>query len=599
MLRFERKQWWGFALALIAAIAFAACNPTQMTNSKAAQTTQIVSGILSDPKTFNAALNNESPNIFGLTYEGLVTEDGDGKVVPALAEKWEVSPDKLKIVFTMKENLKWSDGHPLTVDDVVFTYNDIYLNEEIPTDTRDILRVGQKQQLPTVKKLDDRRVEFSVPEVFSPFLRNTGIGILPKHALEESIKTREKCVPKAKDEKCNLKFLSMWGVNTPPAKIVFNGPYKLESYASNERVAFAKNPYFWRKDEAGNQQPYIDKIIWQVVSSTETELLQFRAKQLDFLAISPEYFSLLTKEAEKYNFKIYGKENPEPQTGQIFISFNLNQGSRSGKSLIDPVKSQWFNNVKFRQAVAYGIDRQRMITNIYRGLGAPQDSPITFQSPYYLSRKEGLKYYDYNPEKAKELLLAGGFKYNSENRLVDAEGNLVRFSLMTNAGNKRREAMGTQIKQDLDKIGIQVDFQPVDFGLMLDKLDNTLDWECILLGFTGGIEPHSGSNMWLPDGRSHLFNQKPAPQQTPVQGREVADWERKIGELYIQASQEFDEAKRKALYAETQRLSQEYLPLIHLVNPYAMVAVRDRIQGVKFSAVNGSTWNIYELKVTE
>ncbi|PSB02034.1 ABC transporter substrate-binding protein [Merismopedia glauca] len=590
MLRSRYQRWLAFSLALVSAITFAACNPTQMT-TQAAQKSQVVFSILSDPKTFNYALSQESPNIFGLTYDGLTTEDGDGKVVPALAEKWDISDDKLKIIFTLKKYLKWSDGQPLTVDDVIFTYNDVYLNEAVPTDTRDVLRVGQKRLLPQVKKLDEQRVEFSVPEPFSPFLRVTGLPILPKHALEESIKT--------KDEQGKLKFLSTWGINTPPEKIIVNGPYKLESYSTSERLVYLRNPYYWRKDTQGNQQPYIERVIWQIVPSTETSLLQFRSGGLDSLGVSPEYFSLLNGEKKRGKFTIYGVKSPEPAPGTIFISFNLNKANRNGKPLVDPVKSQWFNNLKFRQAVAYGIDRQRMITNIFRGLGEVQDSPITFQSPYYLSRSEGLKSYDYNPQKAKELLLAGGFKYNGENELIDVEGNAVRFSLITNGGNKIREAMGTQIKQDLEKIGIQVDFNPIDFGLLVDKLSNTLDWDCHLLGFTGGAEPNDGANIWSPEGGLHSFNQKALSGQTPIEGRKIADWEQKIGDLYIKASQEFDEKKRKALYAETQQLTQEYLPYIHLVNAYTMSAVRDRITGIKFSALNGAFWNIYELKVSE
>jgi peptide/nickel transport system substrate-binding protein len=90
--------------------------------------------------------------------------------------------------------------------------------------------------------------------------------------------------------------------------------------------------------------------------------------------------------------------------------------------------------------------------------------------------------------------------------------------------------------------------------------------------------------------------------QEPLIGWQVADWEAEIGRLYIQGAQELDEAKRKEIYAETQRLTQEYLPYIYLVNPLSLVAVRDRIQGVKFSALgslNATLWNKYELKVTE
>lgn len=162
--------------------------------------------------------------------------------------------------------------------------------------------------------------------------------------------------------------------------------------------------------------------------------------------------------------------------------------------------------------------------------------------------------------------------------------------------------MGAQIRQDLSKIGIQVDYNPISFNTLTDKLSNSLDWECYLLGFTGGIEPHDGANAWLPDGGLHTFNQKPQPGQDPLIGWEVADWEAEIGRLYIKGAQELDEAKRKAIYAETQRLTQEYLPSIHLVCPLSLAAVRDRVEGVKYSALGslgGTLWNKYELKVRE
>jgi peptide/nickel transport system substrate-binding protein len=240
-----------------------------------------------------------------------------------------------------------------------------------------------------------------------------------------------------------------------------------------------------------------------------------------------------------------------------------------------------------------------MINNTFRGLGQTQNSPISVQSPYYLSPKEGLKVYDYNLEKAKQLLLKAGFKYNAQGQLLDAQGNRVRFTLLTNAGNKIREAMGSQIQQDLGKIGIQVDFTPLAWNTYTDKLANTLDWEASLLGLTGGLEPNDGANVWSPEGGLHMFNQKPQAGQKPIEGWEVSPWETKIGQLYIQAARELDEAKRKEIYAETQRITQENLPFIYLVNPYALSAVRDRFSGIKFSALGGAFWNLYEIKIVE
>ena len=580
-------------LLLITIIAFTligitACNPTKLKTSTA-QVPQLVTSILSDPKTFNAALSSESPNIFGYTYEGLLTQNPiDGKIEGALAKSWEISPDKTKITFTMREGLKWSDGEPLTVDDVVFTYNDIYLNQDIPTDTRDVLRVGKDRKLPTVKKIDNTRVEFSVPEPFRPFLLSTGSSILPAHILEKSVKTKNK------DGK--LEFLSKWGVDTPPEELIVNGPYKLERYDTSQRIIFRRNPYYWRKDTQGKPQPYIERIIWQIVESTDTSLLQFRSGDLDSIGVSPDYFSLLKVQEKQGNFKIY---NGGPSSSTSFISFNLNKGKRNDKLLVDPIKSKWFNNVQFRQAVAYAIDRQTMLNNTFRGLGTPQNSPISVQSPYFLSPEKGLKVYKYNPEKAKELLIQGGFKYNEKNLLVDDQGNEVRFALLTNAGNKIRESMGSQIKQDLSKIGIQVDFTPLAWNTFIDKLSNTLDWDACLIGLTGGLEPNDGANVWSPEGGLHMFNQKPQAGQKPIVGWEVADWEKKINELYIQGAQEFDEAKLKEIYGESQQLTQEYLPFIYLVNSYSLSAIRNRFQGIQFSALGGAFWNIHEIKVTK
>ena len=156
------------------------------------------------------------------------------------------------------------------------------------------------------------------------------------------------------------------------------------------------------------------------------------------------------------------------------------------------------------------------------------------------------------------------------------------------------------MKQDLGKIGIQMDFQQIDFGTLGEKLFNTYDWEAIFGATTGGgIDPNGSANFWSPDGEFHPFNQKPTAGKPPLEGREVAPWEAEIGRLYIQGAQELDENKRKQIYWETQRIAAEYLPYIQLFTPLSLTAVRDRIQGVKYSAYGGALWNIYELRAQD
>lgn len=592
-------NWWrrmtrrilslvALVLLVAGAIALPSCSTA---TTQRTPVSQLVLTSLSDPKTFNAIMSEEQNDVLGFLYEGLLSQNGvTGELEPGLAESWEISEDNLSITFTLRDGLKWSDGQPFTVDDVLFTYNDILFNPKISTSNQDILRIGETGAFPTVTQVGDRQVEFRSPEPFAPLLRFAGLGvILPKHALEQAVKTT--------NSEGQPLFVSTWGTDTPPEQIIGTGPYQLTSYQPTQRVIVNRNPYYWRKDTNDNAFPYIERVVLQIVESTDNSLMQFRSGGIDVESVTPDYFALIKREEERGNFTIY---NGGPRFSTLFLTFNLNQGKRNGQPLVDPIKSRWFNQLEFRRAMAHAIDRQTMINNVYQGLGAPQHSPIYKQSPYYFPPEKGLPTYDYDPEKARQLLQSIGFQYNPAGELLDAEGNRVRFTLITNSGNKIREAVGAQIKRDLGAIGILVDFQPIAFNTLVDKMDSSLDWEAMVMGIGGaGVEPAGGINVWSPGGRLHAFNQLPGEGQEPIEGRVVADWEEEIGQLYIQGSQVLDEEKRKAIYAKTQVLAQEYVPFIYLVNPYEMAAVRNHIQNVKFSALGGALWNLYELQLAK
>lgn len=574
-------------LILVLMLPLGGCSLEQFAKAEA-NIPRLVLSTLSDPKTFNPILSQESPNIFSWTFEGLTGTDGlTGDVIPALAESWDISEDGKTIVFTLREGLQWSDGEPLTVEDVVFTYG-VLFNPDIPTNGRDSFRIGTQGLLPTVTAVDDRRVQFSLPEPFAPILRNTATEIIPAHILRPSVETT--------GTDGTPLFLSTWGTDTPPEQIITNGPYRLGQYIPGERVIFERNPHYWRKDDAGNPQPHIDQVVWQIVASTDTAFLQFRSGGLDSVGVQPSFFSLLKQEEERGNFTIY---NGGPDLGTNFFFFNLNQASRNGKPLVDPIRSRWFNDIAFRQAISYGIDRNTLINNIFQGLGSPQTSPISVPSPFFAPPEMGIRTYDYDPEKAQKLLTSAGFSLDSSGQLVEPDGNRVRFTLITNSGNRIREAIGAQIKTDLERLGIQVDFQPLAFNVLVDRLTDSLEWEACILGLTGGLEPNGGANVWLLDGALHAFNQQAGPSQTPLEGWQAADWERRIADLYIQAAQEIDEENRFELYKETQQLTQEYLPFIYLINNLSLAAVRNTVEGVQYTAIGGAFWNIHELQISE
>ena len=583
------KSLTALALATLLVGLLGSCSPRSL-RTEAARVPDLIVATPSDPSTFNPPLNDSlfSTYVFALTNIGLVETNGlTGEIEPGLAESWEVSEDSKSITFKLRPNLKWSDGEPLTVDDVIFTFNDVYLNEAIPTGTRNVLETGDGSY-PTVTKVDARRVKFTVTQPYAPLLRNSGVALLPQHVLEAAVKDE--------GEDGTLKFLSTWGTDTDPAELVVNGPYQVASYEPSQRLIFRPNPYYWKKDEAGEPLPRIQRIIMQIVESDVNQMIRFRSGELDTLEVKPEAFPLLKQEEARGKFTVY---NGGPQAGSRLMTFNLNKASQDGEPFVDPSKSRWFNNQQFRQAVAHAINRQQMQDNLFRGIGAIQDSPLGVQSPYYAGPEDGVPSYDYDLDQAKELLKQAGFTYNSKNELLDDQGTRVEFSLLVKSEEKVRVDMAAQIAQDLAKVGMKANLEVISFNTVLQKLDRQ-EWDAYVGGFGGGNpEPHSGFNIWSSNGFLHQFNQQPPPDAEGVTGWEASDWELQIDDLFAQGVSELDEAKRKEIYAEFQKIAMEQLPFIYLVKPLQLEAVRDRVDGVQYSALGGALWNLDELTVID
>jgi peptide/nickel transport system substrate-binding protein len=564
---------------------------------------QLIVASPSDPATFNPSLNESLYSVFGYLFEGLLKTNGEtGDLEPGMAEKWEISPDKKKVVFTLRPGLKWSDGQPLTAADVVFTFRDIYLNPDVPSGTQDVLKIGASEKFPAVRQIGDRQVEFTTPEPFAPFIRVCGgLSILPQHILGPTLK--------AKDSKGNLKYLSTWGTDSDPRLVVGNGPYTMVEYTPSQRVVFQRNPHYWEKGSQGEVLPKIERIVSQIIESDANQLIRFRSGELDELNVKPEMFSLLKREEDRVGFKVL---NGGPEAGTRSISFNLNKAlDAKGKPVVDPVHSRWFHEVKFRQAVAYAIDRERIRDNTYRGLAQLLNSPIWSITPFFLKPEEGLKVYNHDPQKARQLLQEAGFTYKNgdqdkngdENKnsgeLFDAQGNRVTFTILVKAEEKSRVDMTVQIAEDLKAIGIQANTQVVSFNTVLQRLTNRT-WDCYVGGFGGGgLDPNSGANIWLSHGSLHQFNQGPKAGDPPLKGWEVSSWEKEIDRLFAAGAQELDEKKRKVIYGQFQKIVQEQLPFIHLINELNLEAVRNRVKGLRFSAIGGAFWNLPELTVLD
>ena len=532
----------------------------------------MVLSTISDPKSFNEIIAKEtsSREVTAYIFEGLTATNAiTFKVEPALAERWEVSADGLTWTFHLRRGVRWNDGVPLTADDVVFTFNDLIYNENIPSSSRDIFTIDGK--IFKVEKVDDESVKFTLPVKFAPFLKGMSQPILPKHKLAQAVSEK--------------KFNFTWGIDTPPSQIVGTGPFKLVRYQPGERFILERNPYYWKRSPEGDHLPYLDRIIYLIVQSQDTAMLKFLDGETDYIPLRGFEYPLVKPLDKKKNFTVY---DTGPDFGSSFITFNQNQGinPKTKKPFVDPVKGPWFRDVNFRRAVAHAIDKKKMIEILMNGLGYPQNSEMCESSGFFYD--PNVEVYDYNLDKARKILRdAGYFDRNSDGWIDDPQGHTVEFNLFTNSGNNERVQIAAIIRHDLESLGMKVNFLSLEFNTLVTKLNDTMDWDAIILGLTGGIEPHFGKNVWHSTGGLHMW--------WPSQKKPATEWERRIDEIFDQGVQELDENKRKVLYDEWQVISSKELPLIYTVLNSNLYAIRNKFGNLKPTSFAGALHNIEEI----
>ncbi len=535
---------------------------------------QIVLSTASDPKTFNEIVANETSSsvVTSILFEGLTKEDPFTlKVVPNLARSWEVSKDGLTWTFYLRHDVLWFDGTLLTADDVVFTFRDLIYNPKVPTSAKDIFTVDGKEF--EVTKVDDYTVVFKLPKKFAPFLRSMTQPILPKHCLEQSVKQG--------------KFPFTWGIDTPPHDIIGTGPFYLDEYRPGERMVFERDPHYWKRSARGENLPYLDKIVYLIIPDPDAALLKFIDGELDAIDVQGPNYPLLKPLEARKNFTMY---ETGPDFGSSFVVFNQNPGinPQTQRPYVDPVKLSWFENVNFRRAVAYSIDKKKMIQILFNGLGYPQDGPMSPSSGFFYNPH--VRVYDYNLDKAKKTLQKGGFVYR-DGSLYDSGRHRVEFNLYTSTSNQNAEnvQMAYMIRTDLEKLGIKVNFLAVEFNTLVAKLMASYDWDAMIIGLTGGPEPHFGKNVWTSSGQLHMWN--------PKQRKPATAWEKRLDEIFDQAAGELDENKRKALYDEFQMIAADEVPMIYTVLAADIYAIRNRFGNLRPSAYAGAFHNIEEIYI--
>ncbi len=518
----------------------------------------LVDAQVSEPRTFNPVIVTDvsTGRVLGQIFEGLVEANYiTGEIDPALAESWTISGDKRTWTFTLRQGVRWSDGVPLTIDDVVFSLQVVF-TKEVQSSTVDLLTFGGKPV--RWKKLDDRRIQFTTAEPLGFFLRLLqDLTIIPKHKLQAAL------------AKGGLAFNAVWAVNTPPAEIVGTGPYIMESYVFGQRVTYRRNPRYWKVDQAGNRLPYLDRYVLQIVPNVDAEKLKFLAKETDLYGARPREYEEFKQGEQAGNYTVY--DGPETFSAQYLV---FNENPRG----LTPPKLTWFQDVRFRRALNRAIDRNTIVRQVFAGRATPAWSPVSIADKRYYN--PNLPKYEYDLAKAQQLLAEAGYKKGSDGFLRDAKGNVMDFSISTSSQSPDGVAIGNIVRQDFTKLGIKVLFTPEAFSTLVTKLDSTFKWDAIIIGLTGDNEPGTGRTAWLSSGNLHDWN--------PRQGKPATTWEVEIDRIFEQVAREFDTAKRRALYFRWQEIVAEQVPLMYFTNPKTQPAVRNTLGNTRLG-LQGAT----------
>ncbi len=513
---------------------------------------------ISEPRTFNPVIITDTATgaVLGPIFEGLVESNYvTGEVEPALAESWTLSADKRAWTFTLRQGIRWSDGRPLTMDDVLFSLRAVF-TKGVQSTTVDLLTFGGKPV--HWRKVDDRRIEFMTAEPMGFFLRLLqDFVVIPKHKLQPAL------------ARGSAAFNSAWAVNTAPREIVGTGPFIMQSYVFGSRVTYTRNPRHWRVDRESNRLPYLDRYILQIVPNLDAEKLKFLSKETDLYSARPSEYAELKRGERAGNYTVY--DGPETFSAQYMV---FNQNPRGLK----PPKLTWFQDLRFRRALNHAIDRTAVVNQVYAGRATAAWSPVSVANTLYHNPR--VPQYPYDLARAQALLKEAGFVKGSDGMLRDASGNVVEFTLATSAQSADGIATANIVRQDFTKLGIRVVFTPEAFSTLVTQLDNTFKWDAIIIGLTGDIEPGTARTAWLSSGTLHDWN----PRQT----KPATEWEAEIDRIFEQAARETDREKRRALYNRWQEIVAEQVPLMYFTNPKTQPVVRNTLGNTRLG-LQGAT----------
>lgn len=518
--------------AVAAAVLF--CSPClPALSAEAPARTELAWTLHYDPKTLDPAKVDDqaSEQIRFLTAGVLIRLNRSNlSYEPALAESWNVSTDGKLITLRLRPGLRFSDGSPLTSADVVATFRRVLSPATAAPVAEEFLDPGKV----IVDAPDTATVRLHLPN------RVVGIAsVLDEIAIEPA--------------------------NRITSGAVTSGPFYVAEYKHGEYIRLHRNPFYWKRGNAGAALPYADDLRLDFLENTETEELRFLRGEYALLDHVPtEGFSTLARRMPGVTHDL----GPSLNTEQMWF----NQSDRAPLPAYEKV---WFRDTTFRQAVSLALHRADIARIAYDGHATPANGFISPANTTWYNK--ALRPVAEDAQSALALLAAKGYRKQG-NQLLDPAGHPVKFSILTNSGNRSRERMASIIQQDLAVIGMQVNVVTLDFPALIERLMHTQAYEAAILGLSNvQPDPSAMMNVWLSSSPNHQWNPEEKSPATP--------WEAEIDKQMRAQALASDTKVRKAAVDRVQSIVSEQLPFIYLVYPNTLCAVSPQLDGVQLSVL--------------
>lgn len=404
----------------------------------------MISAMTAEPSglIYMVAGESASAAIAANIFNSLLKYDQNLDLTGELAESWQVSHDQKSITFTLKPNLTWADGKPLTSADVLFTWQ-LVTDEKTRSPYASDFQLVKQAEAP-----DAQTFRVTYAQAYAPALDSwSGLQILPKHLLQgQDIHT-----------------------TAFARKPVGSNYYQLSAWNNGENIKLTRNP----SSVLGPAN--IDQLVTRIIPDNSAQFLELMADNIDSMGLDPiKYSRIIPARPELVKKLNLYKELGNSYT---YMGFNL--------------KHKPFDDIRVRKAINYAIDKQEIIDGVYLGLG------INIASPYKPGTRwsnPDLQPYAYDPAKARALLKEAGFVDTDGDGIIERDGKPFKFEIITNQ-NKEREKSAVLIQRRLKEIGIDVNIRAIEWASFISRFIKTGDFDVVVLGWGLGLDPDQ-YNIW-------------------------------------------------------------------------------------------------------